>query len=109
MRMAKPEVTRADARSVEEWAAETEMDPNGAEARAGGRWRLVAAVKPTRDEARAVVRTLRAAGYPAEAVARDGAFAVQIPGLAGEAQARAVLEAVRGISGVSAPSVGEGS
>ena len=105
---AKPEVTRADEKVVAEWAAETEMDANGAEARADGRWRLVAAVKPSRDEARAVVRTLRAAGYPAEAVAKDGAFLVQIPGLAGEAQARALLGAVGGLAGVSQPTVAEG-
>ena len=108
-RDAAPEVTRADAKMVEEWAAETEMSRDGAAARRDGRWRTVAAVKRQRDEARALVRTLRAAGYPAEIVAKREFFIVQVSGLAGEAEARALMSAIREMPGVDLPTVHEGA
>jgi len=104
-----PEKTRADAKMVEEWAAETEMSRDGAGARPGGRWRTVAAVKRNRDDARALVRTLRAAGYPAEIVAKPAFFIIQVSGLEGEAQARALMSAIRALPGVELPTVHEGS
>jgi len=107
-RDAAPEVTRADEKVVQEWAQETEMSEDGAEARSGGRWRVVAAVKPQRDEARGLLRTLRAAGYPAEVVAKDGYFIVQVSGLAGEKQARALASGLRVLPGMDLPSVHEG-
>ena len=107
-RDAGPEVTRADEKVVQQWAAETEMSEDGAEANAAGRWRMVAAVHPTRDAARAMVRTLRAAGYPAEIVPKDGYFIVQVPGLAGEKQARALAASVRTLPGMPLPTVHEG-
>jgi hypothetical protein len=105
---AAPEVTRADAKTVEAWAAETEMSRDGAAAQAGGRWRTVAGVKRQRDQARALVRTLRAAGYPAEIVARRAYFIVQVPGLAGEIEARALMSRIRELPGVELPTVHEG-
>jgi hypothetical protein len=104
----KPDVTRADAKVVEAWALETEMSADGAEARADGRWRMVAGTRPKRDDARALVRRLRSAGYPAEVVAKDGYFIVQVAGLAGEAQARALAASVRALPDMEMPSVHEG-
>jgi hypothetical protein len=52
-RDAAPEVSKADAKVVEEWAKETEMSSDGAAASKAGRWRVVAAVKPKREDARA--------------------------------------------------------
>ena len=104
----KPDVTRADAKVVGEWALETEMSADGPEARADGRWRVVAGVRPRRDDARALVRRLRGAGYPAEVVAKDGHFIVQVSGLAGEPQARALAAGIRSLPDMEMPSVHEG-
>jgi hypothetical protein len=103
-----PEVARVDAKQAEEWSLETELSANGAGARADGRWRVVAAVKPKRDEAWALRRSLRAAGYPAEIVAKGNYFVVQVAGLAGEPEARALMAGIRDIAGVALPTVHEG-
>ena len=104
-----PEVSKADAKVVEEWARETEMSADGAAASKAGRWRVVAAVKPKREDARALVRELRSAGYPGEIVPKGGQFLVQVSGLAGEAEARALMSNVRSIKGVVLPTVHEGA
>ena len=44
-----------------------------------------------------------ASGYPTVVAARDGAFLVEIGGLAGESEARALMSGVRSIPGVSMP------
>jgi hypothetical protein len=108
-RDAQPEVARADEKTVEQWAQETELSKDGAAAHAGGKWRTVVAVKRQRDEARALVRTLRAAGFPGEIVAKESYFIVQVSGLAGEAQARALAAAIRSLPGAELPSVHEGN
>ena len=107
-RDAAPIISSADQKIVDEWSQETEISADGAAARAGGRWRMVAAVKPRRDDAMALSRQLRAAGYPSEVVAKEGYFVVQVPGLAGEAAARALMSSVRDIPGVALPTVHEG-
>lgn len=103
-----PAVAKVDPKQVEIWAKETEISSEGAAARAGGKWRMVAAVKTKRDDARALSRALRAAGYPAEVIAREAYFVVQVPGFMGEAEARVAMSAVRDITGVSLPTVHEG-
>jgi hypothetical protein len=103
-----PVVARVDAKQVEAWARETEISSDGAAARADGKWRMVAAVKTQRDEARALSRALRAAGYPAEVMAKEKYFIVQVPGFTGEAEARGAMAAVRDITGVALPTVHEG-
>ena len=107
-RDAAPEISRADPNTVAEWARETDLSTDGAAARAGGRWRTVAAAKPKRDEAMALSRLLRRAGFPAEVVAKEGYFVVQVPNLAGEAEARALMSAIRDVPGVALPTVHEG-
>jgi hypothetical protein len=101
----EPKVAKVDAKQIEEWARETEISPGGAAARVGGSWRVVAAVVPSRDQALVVNRTLRANGYPSEITSKDGHIAVHIPGLAGEAEARALMANLRGIKGVEMPTV----
>lgn len=103
-----PAVAKVDPKQLEQWAKETEIPPDGAAARAGGAWRVVAAVLPDRDAALALGRSLRARGFPAEVAARDGGFAVQVPGLAAEADARALVGSLRGIPGISEPQAREG-
>ena len=107
-RGAAPEVTRSDQKTVDEWAAETELLKDGPAAEKGGRWRTVAAVKRQRDEARALVRTLRAAGFPGEIVAKEDYFIVQVSGLASEAAARGLVAAIRTLPGAELPSAHEG-
>lgn len=107
-RGAAPEVTRSDQKTVDEWAVETELSKDGPGAEKGGRWRTVAAVKRQRDEARALVRTLRAAGFPGEIVAKEDYFIVQVSGLASEAAARGLVAAIRTLPGAELPSAHEG-
>ena len=107
-RDAAPEVVRIDAKQLEEYAKETEIPPGGATASAAGQWRVVAAVFPERDKALAFARTLRAAGYPTEVAPRERQFAVQVPGLASEADARSLMGNLRGVPGVTLPHVKEG-
>jgi cell division septation protein DedD len=100
-------VARVDAKQVEIWSAETEIAPDGPAARVGGAWRVIASKFERRDAALALGRRLRAAGYPAHVVDEEnGVFVVQIPGLAGEAEARSLMAKLRGIAGVTIPSVG---
>lgn len=103
-----PQVARVDPRQVEAWAAETEISKQGAAAREGGGWRVVAGKVERRDEALRLARTLRARGYPAQVVGGEegGAlFFVQVPGLAGEDEARALMAAIRAVPGVRIPTV----
>lgn len=101
-----PSVAKVDQKQIDEWSRETEISPDGPAARAGGRWAVVAAKYEKRDAALAMARRLRAAGYPAEvAGAADGIHAVQVGGLAGEAEARALMANLRTIPGISIPAV----
>jgi hypothetical protein len=104
-----PQVAKIDQKQLDIWSLETELSKDGAAARAGGAWRVVAATMATRDEALALDRTLRGSGYPAEIVAADGRFAVQVAGLAGENEARALAGNLRTIEGVRDPVVLHGS
>lgn len=104
----KPEVAKVEPGKLEEWARETEISPDGAAARAGGAWRVVAAVFSDRDKALGFSRVLRSRGYPTEVATKEGQFVVQVPGLAGEAEARALMGNLRGVPGVSMPHVREG-
>jgi hypothetical protein len=102
-----PQVAKVDAAQIEQWAAETEIAKDGAPARAGGTWRVVAGTFAQRDEALALNRRLRNGGYPSTVAAGDKGFVVQIPGLAGEAEARALMANLRKERGVSLPTVSE--
>ena len=98
-----PSVAKVDEKQIAIWAQETELSPDGPGARVGGDWRVTAAAFPSRDDALAMNRRVRASGYPSEVAAREGAFIVQIGGLAGEAQARALMANLRTIPGISMP------
>ena len=98
-----PSVAKVDEKQIAIWAAETEMSPDAAGARMGGDWRVTAAAFPSRDDALAMNRRVRASGYPSEVVQREGAYIVQVGGLAGEPQARALMANLRSIPGISMP------
>jgi hypothetical protein len=102
-----PQVAKVDAAQIEQWSAETDIPKDGAAARAGGGWRVVAATFAKRDEALALNRRLRGAGYPATVVAGSKGFDVQVAGLAGENEARALMANLRTNAGVSLPTVSE--
>lgn len=103
-----PEVAKVDEKQIAIWSAETEIAPGGAAGRVGGSWRVVASKLAQRDAALALNRTLHAAGYPSRvAVDGEGAFLVQVTGLAGEAQARALMANLRTVPGVLIPTVSE--
>ena len=100
-----PEVAKADARQLEIWNAETGIPRDGAAARPGGTWRVVAAVFESRDRALAFNRMVRGNGYPAEVAKAEDKFAVQVPGLASEADARGLMGNMRSLRGVILPHV----
>ena len=98
-----PAVAKVDQKQIDIWARETEISTEGPAARAGGKWRVMAAKFSTRDEALLLNRLLRSGGYPSEIIAREGQFAVVIPNLAGESEARALMANLRAIPGIAAP------
>lgn len=105
----EPQVAKIDAKQLEAWARETEMSQEGAGARAGGGWRVVAVTTDSRDEALAMNRRLRASGYPSEVINPAGRFAVQVVGLIGEAEARALAASLKSVPGVREPVPLEGA
>jgi cell division septation protein DedD len=102
-----PAVAKVDEKQIAIWAQETEISRDGPSARVGGKWRVTAATFTTRDEARALNRTLRAGGYPAEVAAAEGRFAVAVSGLAGESEARALMANLRTVKGVEIPTINQ--
>jgi hypothetical protein len=104
-----PAVSKVNATQVEEWARETELAPDGPTARPGGRWRVSAAKYQTRDRALATRRELRARGYPAEVDGpHNGIYSVNVSGLAGEPEARALMASLRQVPGITLPAISEG-
>jgi hypothetical protein len=104
----EPQVSRVDPKQLEEWAKETEIARDGAAARPGGKWRVVAAVFEGRNPALQFSRELRAQGYPSEVASVQGKFLVQVPGMASEDDARSLMGNLRGIRGITLPHVKEG-
>jgi hypothetical protein len=98
-----PSVAKVDEKQIAEWALETEISRDGPAARVGGDWRVTAAGFRTRDEALVLNRRLRSGGYPAEVLQREGLFIVQIGGLSGESEARALMANLRSVPGVTIP------
>jgi hypothetical protein len=98
-----PSVAKVDEKQIAEWAKETEMSSDAAGARMGGSWAVTVAAFPSRDDALQLNRRVRSSGYPSVVRAREGAFLVEIGGLAGESEARALMSNVRSIAGVSMP------
>ena len=102
-----PQVAKLDQKTIDEWARETEISRDGAAARADGRWIVTASVFKDRNPAVALSRDLRAAGYPAEIGVDKRGYFVQVSGLAGEAEARALMSDIRTIPGVLTPLVSQ--
>lgn len=104
----EPQVSKIDQKQLDIWQLETELSANGAAASGDGPWRVVALTTAARDEALAMSRKLRVSGYPAGIVTADDRYAVQVRGLAGESEARALAANLRAIEGVRQPVVLEG-
>ena len=103
----EPQLGRVDEKQVREWAKETELEAGGPVARPGGRWRVIASKFHERDKALAFSRELRMRGFPAEVAKADDVQRVDIRGLAGEAEARALMAMVRDVPGANIPSIAE--
>ena len=99
----EPTVAKVDEKQIVEWSQETEIAKNAPAARVGGKWAVRADTLRSRDGALALNRLLRASGYPSEVTPREGQFTVQITGLAGEDEARALMANLRGVKGVEVP------
>jgi len=101
----EPAVAKVDAKQVEIWSQETEISKDGAAGRIGGKWSVIAGKYPTRDEALRMNRVLRSSGYPS-VMGKSGEYpAVIVPGLSGEAEARALMANLRTVPGVVGPTV----
>ena len=102
----EPALAKVDPAQVELWQKETEISADGAAARMGGAWGVIASKFERRDAALALRVRLRAAGYPAQVIdEKNGVFVVQVAGLDGEAQARTLMANLRAIEGVTIPSI----
>lgn len=101
----EPAVAKVDQRQVDIWSQETEIQKDGAAGRVGGRWSVIAGKYPTRDEALGINRMLRANGYPSVIGTSDNFPAVVVPGMAGEAEARALMANLRTVPGIVGPTV----
>ena len=100
-----PSVAKVDEAQIKLWAAETELSPEGPGATRGGTWAVIAGKYGKRDHALELNRILRANGYPTEVAVRDGLFVVQIGGLVGESEARALMANLRQVKGVALPTL----
>lgn len=102
----EPAVDKVSEAQLAEWALETEMQADGAVGKAGGAWRVVAARTAQRNDALALGRRLRAAGFPARLVEEGpGSFATVVAGLESEAAAKALAANLRASGGVAEPVV----
>lgn len=102
----EPAVDKVSEAQLAEWALETEMQADGAVGKAGGAWRVVAARTEQRNDALALGRSLRAAGFPARLVEDGpGSFATVVAGLESEAAAKALAANLRASGGVAEPLV----
>jgi FecR-like protein len=104
----EPQLGRVDEKQVREWSKETDIEAGAPAARVGGRWRVIASKFYGRNDALSFSRELRARGFPAEVSELEGGVQrVEIRGLAGEAEARALMAMVRDVPGVNIPSIAE--
>ncbi|HQY48556.1 MAG TPA: FecR domain-containing protein [Usitatibacteraceae bacterium] len=102
----EPAVDKVSEAQLDEWALETEMQADGAVGKAGGGWRVVAARTAQRNDALALGRRLRAAGFPARLVEEGpGSFATVVAGLESEPAAKALAANLRASGGVAEPVV----
>jgi hypothetical protein len=99
----EPSVAKVDEKQIDEWSLETEIAKNGPAGRVGGKWAVRGATYRVRDGALAMNRVLRAGGYPSEVVAHEGVFSVQVSGLAGEDEARALMANLRTVKDMGIP------
>jgi hypothetical protein len=106
-REGEPQVGRVDENQVRLWSRETEIEGSGPAARQDGRWVVVASKFYERNKALAVSRELRVRGFPAEVVSEAGVQRVEVRGLVGENEARALMASIREVPGVAIPSISQ--
>ena len=91
---------------LEQWQRETDMQPGGGIARAGGRFGVRLATLDDQRTALEYSERLRGAGYPAEIQpTREGLYHVHVGQLASRADAEALAGRLRGRHGVAEPLV----
>ena len=94
---------------LEQWAAETEIQPGRGAARRGGKWKVVLATVDTQQEALLVYDVVRGEGYAAQIRPKDQkgkhVYDVRLAQLPSKAEAQALADALRGKMGVAEPKV----
>jgi len=89
------------AQQLVQWAAETDLQAGGGQARRGGRWRVDVARLATQAEALQLYDQLREAGYPAEILPltaeRGYDYSVRVRSLASESEAAALAARMKAL------------
>jgi hypothetical protein len=98
-----------EAKQLEQWAAETDLQPGKGALRSGGRFGVQLAVADKREALVSIQKQLSDAGYPAEIAQRkEGAkltYIVRIRQLPSRAEAQALADQLQGKFGVKEPRV----
>jgi len=95
-----------EAKQLEQWQRETDIEAGKGAARAGGRWGVRLATLDDQRTALEYYDRLRNAGYPAEIQpTREGIYHVRIRSLASREDAEALAESLRGKHGITEPLV----
>ena len=95
-----------EAKQLEQWARETDIEAGKGAARAGGRFGVRLATLDDQRTALEYYDRVRAAGYAAEIEpTREGLYHVRIRSLASRADAEALAESLRGQLGITEPLV----
>ncbi len=94
------------AKQLEQWTRETDLETGKGAARVGGRFEVRLATLDDQRTALEFHDRVRAAGYPAEIEpTREGLYHVRIRSLASRADAEALAESLRGKLGIAEPLV----
>ena len=98
-----------DAKQLEQWARETEIEAGKGAARRGGKWKVQLLRAETQDAALRVYDQVRLAGYAAEIhPAKDGdkrVYIVRISNLPSKAEAESLAGTLKGKYGVGEPGI----
>jgi len=98
-----------DKKQIDEWSAETEIQPGRGAPRRGGAWRVLLASVDTQADALKLYDAVRLAGYPADIaptkVNNKSSYDVRISQLPSQREAQALADVLKGKYGVAEPSV----
>ncbi len=102
-------VAPVDPAQLRIWSAETQIARGSGAAQRGGKWKVIAAIVETQEQALKLYDALRAAGYAAQIrpamSAEKRIYIVRLAQLPSKAEAEALAGSIRGRMGVAEPKV----